>query len=130
MTDDLAELRVDVCFAHGLDERAAAFITGTTIGEMEASARGLAELFAHRPEPDTIADVITRSLSEKEERKRALVQALHGPRRQERDEHGRFTGGFDGGAHGSAPRTRDPELAHNKLVAELSGFAKIGRSDF
>lgn len=132
MTGDLAELRVDVAARHGLDERAAGFLSGETVAAMEASARSLAELFAHRRDPapeESLSDVIARSLSEKEQRKRALEQALHGPRRPERDAHGRFTG-FDGGARGSQPRPRDPERDHGELVGELASFAKLGRSGF
>jgi hypothetical protein len=127
----LAELRQVVADRRGLPEAAVTFMSGTTIGEIEAEADQLAALLAARTpeqaeetEPQTMADVVANATTLKRERQRALLQSLHSPAPQPRDEGGRFTGGFGGGARAPVAAPSDPERDHGQLVAQLAQHAR------
>jgi hypothetical protein len=132
------ELRLAVAAAHGLDEEAAGFLVGETVEELDRSARALSQLIgaAGSPEPSAIADVAEQERTapladlladpagQKKRRQRALLATLH-PRRQPRDESGRWTAskpstGFDGGARALVPTKEPPEVEHSRwLLARL-----------
>jgi hypothetical protein len=146
VTDQLVdEVRRSVAAQHGLPEAAVSFLAGETLTEIEASAARLAELLAerHRPdpepeesEPESMADLIAKSVIEKKQRQAALIAALHPePPQQARDATGKFasqpSGGFDGGARARlSPRPGDPVQDHNEAVVQLAQFSKLGHSGF
>jgi hypothetical protein len=143
MTEQLVdEVRRSVADAHGLPEAAVSFLTGETLTEIEASAARLAELLAGRSgpepeesEPESMADVIAKSIIEKKQRQAALIGALHPDPPQLRDADGKFaskpSGGFDGGARARlAPSPGDPVQDHNEAVVQLAQFSKLGHSGF
>jgi hypothetical protein len=68
--------------------------------------------------------------AEKTERKRTLVNALCGRFPQRRDEQGRYTADFSGGARQSAPMRQPPKVEHNEtlLSAMRSGESDVGVS--
>jgi hypothetical protein len=107
-----AELRRTIAAEHGLGPEAAALLTGETVEELDGSARALAQLIAERreePEPEPVPGqgFFAGAAAAKAERRQALVDALTGRSEQRRDERGRFSGGFDGGARAPAPQPRE-----------------------
>ena len=139
MNDDLDQVRLDVAAVHGLPDAAVKFLSGTNLEQIEASAAKLERLLhtrerepAPEPEPVTPATLFSNLAERKTARNRALVQAIHGPRPQPRDEHGRYApaGGFDGGARGSLlPADEPPEQAHDTwLLGRLEAARGAERS--
>lgn len=126
MSDDP---RAIVAAEHGLDERAASFVSGETVEEMEASASALADLIGRRddqvPDDASATDPITAGLRAKAERKaqlRALFTGRSTPR--QRDERGRYAStGFDGGARRTV-RARDPEREHGELLGMMASISR------
>jgi hypothetical protein len=134
---ELDELRAAVAAEHGLPARAARFLTGTHVDEIEQQADALARLIdrssavREQEEAEPLADLFTRAAAEKMRRKAALVEALHGPPTQAPDERGRFSGGFDGGARKSVPHRKPPEQEHDDLIVTLSRLSRAyGGSGF
>jgi hypothetical protein len=131
---DVDELRAEIARTYGLGANALPFLTATDVDGIEAQAQALAALGAsseQEPEslqPETLADVITRSLAEKQLRKARVVAALH-PRQQRRDAGGRFAasgGGFDGGARDPGPLPGPPPAeAHDAAIVELARLRKV-----
>jgi hypothetical protein len=130
MTDD-AEVREAVAHRHGLGADAAAFLTGSTLDELDASAGLLAELVAeHRgPEPTTntgpgtFADLIAA----KRRRKQELAALFAGQPAQPRDDRGRFAAtDYSRGARRPAP---SPPESHDETLSRLfhTGEANAGR---
>jgi hypothetical protein len=125
-------VRAAVAAEHGLDDRAASFLTGETVEAIDASAVALTKLLGERAEQGATAskaaDPISTALGMKAQRQAALVQALHGQPTQERDQAGRFAGktstGFDGGARMPVAARRSPEAEHNEVVASLVGLRR------
>src|SRR5262249_21312171 len=129
------ELRRIVARENGLDDEAARFLTGETLGELEQSAATLAQLIGERreepePEHEPTLDLFAGAALAKAQRKRALVGMLTGRAPQPRDERGRFAGGLDGGARRPVPTRRSPEQEHNRLVAELAAIGRTFRRGF
>lgn len=121
------ELRLDIARAHGLPDDATLFLTATTLDTLEHQAAALAKIIGtsnveEQPAPAT--NPFTQGPAGKAARQRNLLAALHAPPPQERDERGRFTSGFDGGARQPVPTPRDPEADHNALLAHLAGVAR------
>ena len=122
------ELRRQVAQAHGLDPRAATFITGDTLDEVEASAAELAQLVDTTPEPAPRRDVFTEALTAKAQRQRQLAALFTERPARERDAQGRYTArasGFDGGARQSVPAPADPHADHDELVVQLARLRAI-----
>jgi hypothetical protein len=129
MTEVGAELRRTIAAEHGLDEQAAALLTGESVAELERSASALAQLLAERreqPESESARDFFAEARRAKDAKKRALVDALTGRASQPRDERGRFTG-FDGGARQPIPTRRPPEQEHDELVGKLMSLSRTFR---
>ena len=117
---DLDALREHLAAARGLPAGASQFVTGSTLDQIESSASALAELIGSRrvqeSEPtDPIAGLFTRSATEKAAHQAAVIQAVHGPQPQARDEQGRYASvsSFDGGARENPP---PPPQSHEALV--------------
>jgi hypothetical protein len=132
MSEPDSELRVAVAVHHGLDRRAARFLTGGTIEELEASAASLAGLIGEREEPDPVADapsdLFGGAAVRKAQRQRAILGALTGRQPQPRDEGGRFTArSFDGGAREPIPARRSPEAEHGQLIGQLTALSRTFR---
>jgi hypothetical protein len=53
VSDTAAELRRLVAREHGLDDKAAGFLSGDSLDELEQSASALAKLLAGREEPES-----------------------------------------------------------------------------
>lgn len=100
--------REQVAAAYGLDQRAANFLSGETMEELEASATAFVQLLSTHAEqrdssvarPDLFADAATKA-----RRKREPTALFAGRPAQPRDQAGRFAstaggGGFDEGARG------------------------------
>jgi hypothetical protein len=119
VSEEPSELRKAIAAAQGLDERAAKFLSGQTIEQLEASAEALALLVGQRNEPEPTApapDPITGSIAAKRQRKAALHAALTGRAPQQpRDERGRLS--FDRGARQPSRPRRDPQRAHGAWLA-------------
>jgi hypothetical protein len=126
-----ADVRMSVASERGLPESAADLLVGSSIAEVEESADALVGLLAkygreQQPVPEQV-DPIAAALAGKAERKRALAEAIIGPRRQPRDEQGRFTS-FDGGARPTMPTWRhDPIVEHDQAVTRLAALAATFR---
>jgi hypothetical protein len=129
----LDEIRPEAVAARGLDPAAARLLVGKSIAEVEASADALAALVGQRErsgEHDQPEGFFSRAAADKLSRREAFLSALVGqpqPQAQQRDERGRFSGGFDGGARQSPP---PPTPTHDQTLAQLfrSKAADVGRS--
>jgi hypothetical protein len=126
MSDDPREI---VAAEHGLDERAARFLSGETVEEMEASAAALAELIGRRVRGGRAApaaDPISTALASKSSRKAERHALFTGRAPQRRDEQGRFTssGGFDGGARKPVAPPRNPEREHGELLGQMAALSR------
>jgi hypothetical protein len=113
---------------------AAAFLTGSTVEELEASADGLGRLIAeHRersePEPDPATpDLLTEARTAQRERTARLAAMFTGrpkPPGQSRNELGRFAS-FDGGARAPVPAPRDPHQEHDQVILGLATMRALG----
>lgn len=129
MSDDPREL---VAAEHGLDAQAAAFLSGTTLDELEASASKLAKLIGEREseEPPVARgfDLFASARAAKVDRQQKLAALFCGRLEQARDERGRFvSSGFDGGAQ-QQPVRPEPET-HDQTLTRLfhTGEANAGR---
>ena len=129
---ELYSIRGEIAASRGLDARAAGLLTGSTLGEIEASADALAQLVGAHDERERDAapvDLLAASRQQKAHRQRALTDALLG--RQPRDEAGRFVGrggGFDGCARGQSLRApADPVAEHGRLAADLISQSRQAR---
>jgi hypothetical protein len=144
MTDLVDEVRRSVADAHGLPEQAASLLTGDTLAELEASAGQLAELLTARQadpepeesEPETMADVVTRSVVEKRQRQAALIASLHPEPEPPRDEGGKFatkptrSGGLGCGARRPVPQPKNPVQEHDEIVLQVAHLSSLGCSQF
>jgi hypothetical protein len=134
MSDDLDTLRLEVAVAHGLPESAAPFLVGSTVEEIEGSARELARFVAtgetQEPEPPEAPLAHLFDPRARAERKQALAE-LFTRRPQPRDEQGRYAstdrGGFDGGARTPASQGRSPEAEHGQFVGQLAALSRTFR---
>jgi hypothetical protein len=132
---NLDQLRAEAVASRGLDPAAVGFVTGTTVDQIERSADDLARLIRQREQDDLAqreqfpSDLFTLAAADKERRRSALLDALTGRPRQERDEQGRFArrGGFDGGSRTPPP---PPAPTHDQTLGELfrTKAADVGRS--
>jgi hypothetical protein len=127
------ELRRLVAAVHGLEPKAATFLTGSCVEELEQSAAKLAALLGKPREPEVELGFFERATMAKLERKHELAMILTG-RAQPRDDQGRWTtkpaASFDGGARQPAPFRQPPEIEHNKTLLEAmhSGDSNVGAS--
>jgi hypothetical protein len=124
----MSDLREQVASAYGLDADAAAFLVGTTLGELEASAEKLVELldrsYLEEQEQGGMFDALATA---RVERKRELAMLFAG-RSTPRDEQGRFvqrSGSFDGGARPGSLRRAE---SHDELIARLAIESRLHRS--
>jgi hypothetical protein len=129
-----SKLKEAVAARRGLDQRAARFLAGETIEQLEESASLLATLIGERESeeppsargPDLLADAAEIKAAKKD----ALLAALTGKGSQARDDRGRFTASasssFDGGARQPA-KTRHPEREHGKLIAQMAALSRTFR---
>jgi hypothetical protein len=125
------QLRRFIASQYDLDWSATNLLQGSSVEELDASARALKRLIDERQEqPPT--DIITTARIAKLERKRELQDIITGRARQ-RDRYGRFLasssdgGSFDGGARLSAPA--EPETHEHLLTRVLiSREADVGRA--
>jgi hypothetical protein len=123
---DLDELRLEVAAERGLPASAVSLLTGETVEQIERSADQLANLVGRRdPEPEAgpLAGMFANAAADKQRRNRALIQALHGPGPQPRDDHGRFVS-FDGGARTPAPTGRSPVEEHDQLIVRNARISR------
>jgi hypothetical protein len=135
MSDELDTLRREVAVAHGLPEGAAPFLVGSTVQEIEGSARELARFVAtggtQEPEPpeDPLAGLFDPRV--RAERKRRLTEVFTRSPSQPRDDQGRYastdSGGFDGGARTPASQGRSPEAEHGQFVGQLAALSRTFR---
>jgi hypothetical protein len=133
---DLDQIRVEAAAARGLGPSAVGFLNGTTLGEIERQADALARVIRQREQADADDDLVqdeqpgsdffSRAAADKQQRRSELLGALTGRPRQERDERGRFSGGFDGGSRTPPP---PPAPSHDQTLGELfaSKAADVGR---
>jgi hypothetical protein len=110
-----------VAAQHGLGVRASSVLTGTTVAEVEASADVLVKLLGtaqarREPEPVAVEDVFTAAARAKAERRAQLAAMFAGRAPQHRDDRGRLTGGFDGGARPTRPPAPP---SHDEWVADV-----------
>jgi hypothetical protein len=123
----IESLRSGVAVARGLGADAAAFLTGTTLGQIEASADALASVLdehgvRHEQESTAGPGLFTEIAAAQARRKQALAELLCGRAPQPRDELGRYAKSgtsFDGGARRSVPIAKSPEQAHGELLGQL-----------
>jgi len=123
-------LRVEVCVARGLDARAAAFVSGETLAQLEESADRLVALIdARREEEPTTTDYLAHVMAATRRRKVAVTEMFAGgsPAPQARDERGRYASSFDGGARRPVSAARDPEREHGQLLGQLLGASRSER---
>ena len=126
MSSELDRVRAEVAHEHGLDVRAASFLTGSTVEELEASAAGLARLVGcSDPAPIAPLDLVARSMADKQHRKQALHRLFTGRSPQPRDSAGRFVlrGSFDGGARAAVPAP--PPTGEQALMAHGQWLAQV-----
>jgi hypothetical protein len=117
---DDAQLKALVASERGLDHRAAQFLRGSTLAEVEASADALVKLIGQGDKPEPAAatgapDPFTGAAAAKAQRKRDLLNTVTGRTPQPRDERGRFSG-FDGGAQQPVP---PPPEDHGAWLARV-----------
>ncbi len=115
-------LRRLVATDHGLDPEAAKLLSGSTLAELECSADALAGMLeAHgaiesrqKPTADLFADL----RAAKEQRQRALVDALVGRQsvQQPRGDDGRYASSFDGGVRENPP---PPPQSHESWLIDV-----------
>jgi hypothetical protein len=113
-TLDADALRAEVAARRRLDARAAGFLVGTTLSELEASADKLRELLTSACEQELMGlfDASARGA-----RKRELTALFVGAPAQPRDEQGRYLRrSFDGGARPMELRRAE---THDELIARL-----------
>jgi hypothetical protein len=129
-------LRRLVATEYGLEPEAAAFLTGSTLEELDASAAELVTLLRQRREqeqPSAGQDLFADAVAATARRKREIAALFCGRAPQRRDERGRFSGsgGFDGGARQWAPERRPPDLEHNELLVRMAELSRaFGRRSF
>jgi hypothetical protein len=118
-TGDLDAVRRHVAAERGLDEAALAFIGGTTVDEIEASASRFVSLIGTReksssgPSGDLFADVARAQRA----RRDAIVALFVGrPAEQPRGDDGRYAS-FDGGAR-EQPARVEPE-SHEQWLSRI-----------
>ena len=135
MSEGMDEIRALVAAERGLSPDAAAFLTGSSLAELEASADGLVALVSTQPSQEERPDLLTAARAEKARRKQELLTALGRKKQPRRDALGRYAGSFDGGARRPVPAPADPEAEHASLVGHLalqsrthSGSADVGRN--
>jgi hypothetical protein len=133
MSEMLDEVRKAVATDRGLPDGAEAFVSGTSLAELEASADALSRLVAShsRPERSEPQDLFVRTRAEKAERQRTILAMFTGRGPQARNDLGQFSsrGSFDGGARQPVAAPRDAEQEHGKLIGHLAAESKLGRSD-
>lgn len=116
---DPTELRQVVASEHDLPDGSAAFLAGDTLEQVEASATALKSLLQEHPGAAP-GGLHTTAATAKADRQRALLNLFAGPAPapppQPRDERGRFTGGFDGGARASVP---PPPETHDSWLGRV-----------
>jgi hypothetical protein len=121
MSTELDQFRREVADAHGLGASAVPFLAGATADEVEASARGLAQLVhagspAREPKPAE-RNIFAVAATAKQARKQELHRLFTGQAvGQPRDEHGRYATGFDGGTRRSLP---PPKSTHGQWLGEV-----------
>jgi hypothetical protein len=130
---ELDQLRRAVAREHRLPARAASFLAGTTLDEVEASAHAFAKLLdeGREPEQSRPPSIFEFAAAERDERRRLLVSALCGrpvqPPRNEQGRYARPARGFSGGARQPVPLT--PE-SHEQTLSRvlLTGESDVGAS--
>jgi hypothetical protein len=116
------QVRQQVAAEHGLDVRAASFLVGSSVAELEQSALKLAELLGKQQEQERPVGLFERAAADKAERKRALVNALCGRLPQPRDTQGRWTtdqtADFHPGARQPVPQRQTHEQWLGQALAD------------
>jgi hypothetical protein len=127
-----ADVREAVCAQHRLDpKKAASFLTGESLAELDESAERLARLLEtsrHDEEPPAPVDPITAAIAGRQAQKRRLADLIIGrrPPQQPRDEHGRYAS-FDGGPRGQPiPTAPSPEQQHDQAILALARLRALG----
>jgi hypothetical protein len=124
------KLRRTVAQAHGLDWRAASFLQGSTVEELEEFAAWLADLLDEsRAEPEQIRppSLFEIAAADKAGRKRTLVNALAAGSRSRARPAGRYTRAatdFSGGARPTAP---DEPAARGRAQRDVARLDPLGR---
>ena len=121
---ELRSLRQDIAAAHGLGADATAFLTGTTLAEIEAEAGKLARLIgasdeSRRQESEVAGPDLFGGMAESKASRKQALAALFSGRAQPRDESGRYatkTASFDGGARQTP---RPPPPTHSEWLGEI-----------
>lgn len=123
------DVRAEVAREHGLDLRAATFLTGTSLEELEASASRLAQLIAKHDhsEPDPSQPNFLADLrAGREQRRREILDVVTGrvqPRDQATGQFAPRAGSFDGGARQAAvrlpPSPEQAQAQHNQWLGRV-----------
>jgi hypothetical protein len=124
--------REQVASAYGLDGRAAAFLVGTTLHELEASLEKFVELLDRSGDREAeTAGLFADIAAAQAQRMQALATLFAGrPAASPRDELGRFApagGGFDGAVW---PQTLRRAGSHDELIARLAIESRVYRGAF
>jgi hypothetical protein len=132
MSDDLDALRQLAAAEHGLSAEAEAFLTGTSLAELDEGASLFAKLLGDRRMEQRAATrpgPFTAMAAAKAGRKQELAAIFTGRVRQPRDTRRRFATDFSRGARQPVP---PPPETHNETLARLlrTGAANAGGRGF